>query len=136
MKYIRLFPTLLIPAIIYMLIAAAAGNNMPHALAGVIVKMPMPSGAPWEMSLGQLVLMISTVLLFIETLKSSYPSNEQMVETLLSVGVFILCFMLFLLARPFGTSEFFIITLMSLLDFLAAAFIMTRVAQRTVQYER
>ena len=58
-----------------------------------------------------------------------------MIDNGLSVALFIVTFILWLLVRAFGTTEFFIIVLMCLLDFLSGSVIMTRVSQRTVQYD-
>jgi hypothetical protein len=133
---IEVFPLLLIPALIYAMIAIPAGANVAQVMASQAFAMPMPSSAKWVVTWGHLIVMLSVIILFLEILKSTTPSTAQMLDNGLAVGVFILCFILWLLIAPFGTSEFFVIVLMSLLDFLAGSVIMTRVSQRTVQYDR
>jgi len=135
MGRIQIFPLLLIPALIYAMIALPAGENVTAAMASQAFAMPLPSKGLWVVTWGHLIVMLSVVTLFLEILKSTTPSAAQMIDNGLSVAVFIVTFILWLLVAPFGTAEFFIIVLMCLLDFLAGSVIMTRVSQRTVQYD-
>jgi hypothetical protein len=135
MPGLQIFPLLLIPTILYAMIAIPAGENVAQAMANVAFKLPLASGGEMVMTWGHLILLVAVVTLFIEILKSTTPSGAQMIDNGLAVAVFIVSFILFLLVRPFGTTEFFIIMTMSLLDFLTGSVIMTRVSQRTVQYD-
>lgn len=135
MGMIQVIPTLILPALLYALVALPAGDNVSGALASQAFAMPLASSALWVVTWGHFIIMVSVIVLFLEVLKSTWPSPAQMVDNGLSVAVFILMFVLWLLVRPFGTAEFFIIVLMCLLDFLAGSVIMTRVSQRTVQYD-
>ena len=136
MGRVQIFPLLLIPALFYAMIAIPAGDGVAAAMASQAFAMPLASGARWIVTWGHLIVMFSVLVLFVEILKSTSPSGAQMIDNGLAVAVFIVCFILWLLVRPFGTAEFFIIVLMCLLDFLAGSVIMTRVSQRTVQYDR
>lgn len=135
MPGLQIFPLLLIPTILYALIAIPAGENVAQAMASVAFSIPLASNGVMVVTWGHLILLVSVVTLFIEILKSTTPSGAQMIDNGLAVAVFIVSFILFLLVRPFGTTEFFIIMTMSLLDFLTGSVIMTRVSQRTVQYD-
>jgi len=134
MAALAAFPLLLIPVVIYMAFGFSAGPGMAESLAQVATSIPMASGVRWTMTWGHLLLVFSTVLLFIEIVKSVRPTRTSLVDNGLSVGVFILCLVLFVLGKGFATSEFFILLLMSLLDFLAGSVIMLGSAQRTVQF--
>jgi hypothetical protein len=135
MGMIQVIPTLILPALLYALVALPAGDNVSGALASQAFAMPLASSALWVVTWGNFITFVAVIVLFLEILKSTWPSPAQMVDNGLSVAVFIVMFVLWLLVRPFGTSEFFIIVLMCLLDFLAGSVIMTRVSQRTVQYD-
>jgi hypothetical protein len=50
--------------------------------------------------------------------------------------VFIIMLILFLLVPGFGTTEFFLIMLMSILDFMAGAIVMVNAAKRDVGFDR
>ena len=135
MGRVQIFPLLLLPALLYAMIALPAGDKVTEAMASQAFAMPLASSALWVVTWGHIIVMFSVLILFLEILKSTTPSSAQMIDNGLSVAVFIVCFILWLLVAPFGTAEFFIIVLMSLLDFLAGSVIMTRVSQRTVQYD-
>lgn len=128
------FPLLFIPVAIYCLFAFSAGPDMAAGLSQTITLIPMASGVRWGVTWGHLLLIFATVLLFIEIVKSIRPTRTSLVDNGLSIGVFILCLVLFILHPGFATSEFFILLLMSLLDFLAGSVIMLGSAQRTVQF--
>jgi hypothetical protein len=131
----RAFPLLLIPAIIYALFAIPAGAAGMHAgLAEQAFAIAMPSGTEWIVTRGHLITILATVCLFFEVLKSTRPSTQAIIENSASVGVFVVCLIAFLLAPGFGSTEFFLIVLMCVLDFLAGFVVMISTARRTVDY--
>ena len=69
------------------------------------------------------------MVLFVELLKSTTSRRIAIINHSLSMVLFILCLVEFLLFPAFATSTFFLITLMVLLDVLAG-FIVTIVAAR------
>ena len=89
----------------------------------------MPCQAQWPVSLGDLLLAASLVVLFIELLKSTTSRSAAIINHSLSMVLFIGCLVEFLLLPAFATSTFFLLTLMVLLDVLAG-FIVTIVAAR------
>ncbi|MEO1323895.1 MAG: hypothetical protein AAFV59_12915, partial [Pseudomonadota bacterium] len=66
---------------------------------------------------------------FMEILKSTSTGTATIMNHALSMIVFIVCLMLFLLHPNFATSVFFILTVMALLDVLAGV-VVTIVAAR------
>jgi hypothetical protein len=136
MAVLGAFPLLFIPAFFYALFAFGAGaQGMADGLRATAFSMPTAGGNQWVVTWGHLLIIFATLCLFVEILKSARPTRLGMLDNGLSVGVFILCLISFILIPGFGTSEFFIIMLMSLLDFLAGSIIMVQTAQRTVQYD-
>jgi hypothetical protein len=89
----------------------------------------MPTGADWPVGLGDLLLAASLVVLFVELLKSTTSRRIAIINHSLSMILFIVCLIEFLLAPAFATSTFFLITVMVLLDVLAG-FIVTIVSAR------
>jgi hypothetical protein len=89
----------------------------------------MTSGSPWPISLGDLLLAFALVVLFVELLKSTTSRRIAIINHSLSMILFIVCLVEFLLAPAFATSVFFLLTLMVLLDVLAG-FIVTIIAAR------
>lgn len=128
------FPLLALPVLLYNLIALTlTGGFGSMDASGRIVEplfaLHMTSRAAWPVTLGDLILAVALVVLFIELLKSTTSRRVAIVNHSLSMILFIVCLVEFLLAPAFATSTFFLLTLMVLLDVLAG-FIVTIVAAR------
>jgi hypothetical protein len=105
--------------------SAVANDRMTQQL----FSLPMASGGHWSVTLGDVLIFFSLVILFIELLKSTTSERIAIINHSLSMILFIFCLIEFLLSRAFSTSTFFLMTMMVLLDVLAG-FIVTIVASR------
>ena len=129
------FPLLALPVLIYNAVALTlGGSGFPAQAAQVrmtdaMFTIHMPTGADWPVSLGDLLLAASLVVLFVELLKSTTSRRIAIINHSLSVVLFVACLVEFLLLPAFATSTFFLIMVMVLLDVLAG-FIVTIVAAR------
>jgi len=130
------FPLLAIPWAIYNLLAIISmlgGNDAGAAYnltSQIIIHMPMPTnGTRWEISTGDIILFGSLICLFFELLKSTKSDKVAIINHSLSMVLFIVCLVEFLLLRPFATSTFFLLTTMTLMDVLAG-FIVTAISAR------
>lgn len=128
-------PLLIVPVVIYNLVILL-GGNAPDAALGpasvlseVLFSVPMTSGASWSVSVGDLILFLSLILLFVELLKSTSSQRVAIVNHALSMLLFVVCLVEFLLLPGFAGSVFFLILTMVLLDVLAG-FIVTIIASR------
>ena len=147
----NVFPLILIPVLIYNIWAfgsTAAGTSgadvREHLRNDVFLRVPMASqeanvaGAmtqvEWVLSFGDLMVLISLVLLFIELLKSTSTGTSAIFNHALSMLVFIICLVEFLLHPAFATSVFFLIMIMSLLDVLAGVVVTIVSARRDVEF--
>jgi len=131
----RAVPLLVFPLILY----AAVAPTMPHAdvrasLDEVFIAFALPSGALFEVTRGHGITMLAAGLLFLEIVKSTSPSRWVIVENVLAFLVFTVAFILFLLQPPFGTIEFALIMVMTLIDFMAGFIVMTISARRDVSF--
>lgn len=127
------FPLLALPVLIYNVIALALpgafGGDATARMAEVVFDIPMASSASWQVTIGDLLLAASLIVLFVELLKSTTSRKLAIINHGLSLLLFIICLVELLLAPAFATSAFFLITLMVLLDVLAG-FIVTIVSAR------
>jgi hypothetical protein len=127
------FPLLVLPVLIYNVIALALpgafGGDATARMAEVVFDIPMASRASWQVTIGDLLLAASLIVLFVELLKSTTSRKLAIINHGLSLLLFIVCLVELLLAPAFATSTFFLITLMVLLDVLAG-FIVTIVSAR------
>ncbi|MDP9104306.1 MAG: hypothetical protein M3N05_09925 [Pseudomonadota bacterium] len=125
-------PLLLLPVLFYNFLALTYGFGATDAgarMAAQVFSLPMASGGRWPVSMGDLIIFLSLVILFIELLKSTTSRRIAIINHSLSMILFIICLVEFLLFRAFATSTFFLLTSMVLLDVLAG-FIVTIVAGR------
>ncbi len=128
------FPLLVLPVLFYNLDLLTLQGGLQTLDASSQLAIPlftihMTSGGVWPVNLGDLFLAASLVVLFIELLKSTNSRNLAIINHSLSMILFVVCLVEFLLIRGFATSVFFLITLMVLLDVLAG-FIVTIVSSR------
>ena len=127
-------PLLALPVLIYNLLALTlvggfSSIDAQARLTEPLFSITMASRAAWPVSLGDLLLAVSLVVLFVELLKSTNSRRVAIINHSLSMLLFVACLVEFLLAPAFATSTFFLLTLMVLLDVLAG-FIVTIVSAR------
>ncbi len=97
--------------------AMALGSS--GSLDGVVWSTQLGSGAIWELSVNDLILSLAVILLYIEILKSTRSGMSTILDHMLSLALFIICLLEFLFVAQVGTSTFFIIILITLLDVVA-----------------
>ncbi|RTL53773.1 MAG: hypothetical protein EKK40_04275 [Bradyrhizobiaceae bacterium] len=109
------FPLLLIPLAIYNIVVfLMPGVSFTAAVANV----RLMSGADWPMTFGDLLLACGLFLLLLEAVKAARPGAKYLTDHLLSLLVFAAALAEFLLLGPFGTSTFFLLTVMMAVEFL------------------
>ena len=94
----------------------------------------MASGVEWIVTFGDVMVLLSLILLFIELLKSTSTGTAAIFNHALSMLVFLICLVEFLLHPAFATTPFFLILVMSLLDVLAGVVVTIVSARRDVEF--
>ncbi len=110
---------------------AAAARSL---LQTEIFSLPMMSGALWSFTWGDLILVVMLSFLFVEILKATYTSTASLVDHGLSMLVFIIALIEFLLMPQASTSVFFLILVCLLIDVIAGFTIGIRVAKRDIGF--
>lgn len=132
-SYLRAIPLMLVPAGLYGALVVTVGElSLRPFLAETLFSMILPSGAEWLVTRGYGLVILSAACLFVEIIKSTRPTGSAIAENILAFLSFTGFIVLFLLIPPFGTIEFFLIMIMTLLDFLAGAIVMIFIARRDV----
>jgi hypothetical protein len=109
------FPLLLIPLAIYNIVVWL----MPSvSLTEPLVRVTLPSGAEWPITLSEVLLSLGILLLLLEIAKGAKPGSKFITDHLLSFIVFAASVAEFVLWPKFGTSTFFLLALMTMVDFL------------------
>lgn len=128
---IRALPLLVVPLIVYNIVVVFAGGGPATGpLTATVFKLPMLSGSTWTFAWGDLIILITLVVLFAELVKATYTSTVSLVDHGLSMLVFVACLVEFLVVGGAATSVFFFIMMASLIDVVAGFTIGIRVARR------
>jgi hypothetical protein len=123
------FPLLLIPLAIYNIIVFV----MPGVtLAEPLLTLRLMSGAEWPVTLSDMLLALGVLLLLFEVIKAARPGAKYLTEHLLSFVVFAAAAAEFLLLPRFGTSTYFLLTMLGLMDFLSGIALRARRGKRPV----
>lgn len=91
---------------------------------------PMFSGDVWSFTLGDTIVLLGFVLLFVEIIKATRTTSVEIVNHAFSVLVFIGALVEFLVVHNFATSVFFFLVLMCLFDVIAGYTISIVAAKR------
>lgn len=131
-----IFPLLAIPIVIYNLMAATAGGGLDaNGVSAISRQLADPAtgtavfGA-WRITSGDILVILSMVFFFVEIIKSTATGSSTIANHAVSMIVFIICLVEFLLLPNFQTSVFFILTFMCLLDVLAGVVVTIVSARR------
>jgi hypothetical protein len=117
------FPLLLIPLAIYNIIVFL----MPDlSFTDPLVKLTLMSGAEWTVTLSDVLLTLAILLLLAEVIKGARPGAKYLTDHLLSLIVFGAAAAEFVLWPKFATSTYFLMTALSLVDFISGLALRTR----------
>lgn len=124
---IRALPLLVFAFVLYNVIALSLGEE---ALGRQIFELRLLSGGLWKFTWGDLVLLVTLILLFIEIVKSTFTTTSTLIDHALSMIVFMAVGAEFLIVPQAATSVFFLILVASLIDVIGGYTIGIRVARR------
>jgi hypothetical protein len=111
-----------------------AGSGVAGAQAlmqSEIVTVPLMSGARWSLSIGDAIILLTLVFLFVELMKAARRRGISLTDQALSTIILIICVIQFLMVPKAATSVFLIITVAALIDVIAGFFIALRPSRRT-----
>lgn len=129
---LRQIPMLGIVALIYLLLAFVRAPTVD----GVLFTVGLPSNALWPFMLSDLILVLGLVALYVEVIKATRTTRASVADHVLSLAVFVLCLLGFLLMERLGTSTFFLLMLMSTVDVIAGFTVTISSARRDVDFIR
>ena len=112
-------PLLLIPLILYNFIGFLFMGGSPTGWSQQLLTVPMVSGVQWSLTAGDLMLVAGLLFLFVEVIKSTNTGRNSVIEHMLSVAVFIIFLVEFLLVGAAGSSVFFLLMMMAIVDVVA-----------------
>jgi hypothetical protein len=131
--YLIGFPLLIIPFAIYNMIAFLTPGM---SWTGTVATIQLISGQAWTVTPEELILAFSILLLGVEVIKAARMGLRGIMDHILSMVLFVVMLVEFLLVARAGTSTFFLLMTMSFVDVLAGFIITARTAQRDIQIDR
>ncbi|MFP3921826.1 MAG: hypothetical protein ACLFPA_09285 [Dichotomicrobium sp.] len=100
-------------------------------LQGEIVTIPLMSGARWSLSVGDAMILLTLVLLFVELMKAARRRGISLADQALSTIILIICMIQFLMVEKAATSVFLVIAVAAFIDVIAGFVIALRAPRRS-----
>lgn len=126
--YLIGFPLLLIPLAIYNIIAYLFGLGF----SDTVFQIPMLSRATLDVSTGDLLIIFSIFLLFLEILKATRIGTKSIMDHILSFVVFIAMVGEFMILQRAATSTFLLLVVIAFVDVVGGFSVSIRTAQRDI----
>ncbi|MEL6361338.1 MAG: hypothetical protein AAFR21_09635 [Pseudomonadota bacterium] len=133
MNVAQMFPLLTVGLIIYGVLTLAnftvgPNNEIWHMV--LVVELPLPSDEVWSIRGGDIFLLGSMGLLFVELIRATKTDTNSLTNHALSFILFIIALMVFIFVPGFGNSTFFLFLAMTFLDPMAGIIVTTVTARR------
>ncbi|KFL29306.1 membrane protein [Devosia riboflavina] len=125
-------PLLVVPFVLYNIAVFVFFGGNPVNWGAGLFSIPMPSGMPWAITAGDLLLVVGILALFFEVLKSTQTARNSILEHMFSMLLFVLFLIEFLLVGAASSSVFFLLMVMSLIDVVAGFTVSITSASRDV----
>ena len=105
---IQVFPLLALSVIVYNILVLVAGDSslVDAGMTGFLnkgIEIGLFSGGAWKFTIGDLFIVVSLVLLFVEILKSTVTTANSIANHALSLLVGVVALIEFLMFKGFGT---------------------------------
>ncbi len=116
------FPLILIPVILYNLVFFGGGAAGHHDMQSVLdhsFALTMFSGDIWRITVGDLFVLGTLAMLFVEIVKAARSSTREILNHAFSMLAFCAALIEFIVLKGFSTTAFFLITVMALFDVVA-----------------
>lgn len=126
------FPLLLIPFAIYNIIVFL----MPGvAWTAPVTTVHMMSGQDWVLTWEDILIAFAILLLAVEIMKSTRIGMRTIVDHVLAMALFVAMLVEFLLVQRAGTSTFFLLMMISLVNVMVGFIVSIRSSQRQIEID-
>ena len=122
-----------IPLLTYLIImynVVTVGRPVGTTLDTAVFTTQLISGSTLSLTVGDLFVALGVLILYVEIFKSTRSSVDAIIDHLLSMLLFVVCLVEFLIFPRGGTVTFLLLTLIALLDVIAGFTISISTARR------
>jgi hypothetical protein len=130
--YLIGFPLLLIPFVLYFMVAYLLDMNFDTKLFSV----PLLAGRSMSVSAGDLLVLLGILLLYLEILKATRLASRAIMDHILSFALFIVVIIVFIAVPRAATATFLMLLALSCVDVLGGFTVAIRTAQRDIAVDR
>ena len=123
-------------AVLWLVYNAIVVMGAASVLERSVSSLVLPSGAVWTMRGGDVLVALGLLALYVEMLKATRTGTSSVIEHSLSVLVFVLFLVEFIVVPGAGTATFLLLGLMALLDVIAGFSISIFAARRDLAIDR
>jgi hypothetical protein len=127
----------MVAAVPLLILVVGAYNFMALTGAGVdwqLFSLALPSGALLPVRFGDLLVTAGIILLYLEIWKSTRTDRGSIIDHLLSMVLFVVVLVEFLLFESFGTTVYAIILCLTFVDVIAGFTVSISSARRDVEF--
>ncbi|WP_428641238.1 hypothetical protein [Roseibium sp.] len=136
MRLLSALPFTFFTLLIYNGLAFTKGASNANFWSEPVFTVPMVSGAIFQLLASDLLITMGLLFLFLEILKATRIGTMALLDHMLSVLVFVIYLVEFLVHQTAATSLFFILTVIALIDVIAGFSISITGARRDVSFGR
>lgn len=124
----RAIPLLAIVVVIWNVLVFVSGTP----LDSEFISLPLPSSVSLSMTSAEALIGLGLILLYLEVLKATRTSTASVVDHVLSMALFVIVLLEFILVPALGTGPFALLVLLTLLDVIAGFTITISTARRDI----
>jgi hypothetical protein len=108
-----------VPLLGFVLLLATIVAFMADGFDQIWFEVGLPSGATLAVTSGYALVLIGLVLLYVEIFKATRTGQASILDHVLSLVVFVIALLAFVIAPRFGHQAFLVLLLMMLIDVIA-----------------
>lgn len=133
MKVVKFIPMFAVVLILYNIVAFATDTLVNDT---VLFTLPFGGDAGMPFKMGELLIFVGVLCLYLEIFKSTATSDSAIVEHVLSIVVFIIFVIELIMVERAATTTFLILAMMSMLDVVGGMTITLKGARKDSTFNR
>ena len=129
---LRAFPFTIVTLVVYNVVILFSGANV---WDNDLITLTLFSGVEWSLTAGDLMVVGGLLILLAEVFRATTIEKKAITNHVVSIVVLLIYAVEFFVVDDAGTSMFFILTMIALIDVLAGVVVTIRLATRDFSYE-
>jgi hypothetical protein len=119
----------------YNILVILSGTTTTDELDKILLSTRLISGGQFQLQVSDVYILVALIALYIEIFRAARTSTATIIDHALSMLVFVIFLIQFIVAPKAGNPTFLILTFMSLLDVIAGFTVSLSTARRDFNFE-